>query len=431
MRRVFILPILILLLVASAALANDKSPPDQTGSEPVTIQVSDHQKARRYALFPLEFPSYILRFATWPIGIGTRYLAQSGAIDRVMNFLSNDDKTFWVYPIIEGGAGSSFGGGVGVKHSDLFHRDYHTGASYRTHINEDQIANGYFAQPNAFEVAGRPISYGLDVEWLRFMGQDFYGIGDGSTQANHSKYMTNQTRIKANIGYNISDPLSISLELGTKISTTGNSTRDGYPSVSTTFPLDTLAGFQDWITYFTAGLKLAYDTRDNKLLSERGGLYLASITNFKDVDHGSFDFIRYNIDLRHSFPLWKPRSALTLHTGWVFNRSTGGSPVPFYELAVLDAFTPLRGFSRGRFEDNDSAIFNVEYRFPLWDTFDGVVFFDTGRVFHTPSDFAFKNFKFTGGGGLRMRFLGLMLLRLDVAYGGEGVNYIFGVSKSL
>lgn len=419
------------MLSSAPLFAEEENTPAGKGNELVTIKVPNNHRVRQIARFPLDLPAYVLRAVTWPIGVGSRYLVESGALDRTLDFLSNGERTLWVYPIIEGGAGSSFGGGLGIKHSNLFHRGYRTGATYRIHINEDQIATGYFGQPKAFELANRPVSYEFDVEWQRYTGQDFYGIGNDSSQANHSKYLLNETELDASLAYHLTKPLSIALIAGTNIATTGNSIRDGYPSVSTTFAPDITSGFQKWVSYFTAAFDIAYDTRDNKILTETGGLIRASFKRFQNADSGSYSFNRYNFDARHSLRLWRPRSVLTIHTGWVFNQSTGKNQIPFWQLAILDASTPLRGFSRGRFADKDSAIFNAEYRFPLWEAFDGVVFYDTGRVFHTPSDFSFNNFKYSVGGGLRARLFGIMLFRFDAAYGGEGMNYIFGISKSL
>lgn len=427
--------IALILFTPEALFASQKNPARTNHAtapdEPVTVKAPNSHRVRQMARLPLDLPSYILRAATWPIGVGSRYLVESGALDRTLDFLSNKERTMWVYPIIEGGAGSGFGGGFGIKHSNLFHRGYRAGASYRIHINEDQIATGYFGQPDAFELAARPFSYRFDVDWQRYTGQDFYGSGNASSQANHSKYLLSGTGLNSRLAYHITKSLSTALILGVSYSRTGNSTRDGYPSISTTFPPNELAGFQNWISYLTAAFDIEYDTRDNKVLTETGGLVSASFRRFQNMGSGPYNFNRYNFDVRHSIRLWKPRSALTLHMGWVFNQSTGGSQIPFWQLAILDASTPLRGFSRGRFTDNDSAIFNAEYRFPLWEAFDGVVFYDTGRVFHNPPDFSFGNFKYSVGGGLRVRLFGIMLFRFDAAYGGEGMNYIFGVTKSL
>ena len=90
----------------------------------------------------------------------------------------------------------------------------------------------------------------------------------------------------------------------------------------------------------------------------------------------------------------------------------------------------MRGFDWGRFRDNASVVFNVEYRYPVWDYIDGQLFFDTGRVFNGPEDFSFKNFKFSGGAGFSFRTKDYFLLRFQAAYGGEGLKILFKTSQS-
>jgi outer membrane translocation and assembly module TamA len=64
-------------------------------------------------------------------------------------------------------------------------------------------------------------------------------------------------------------------------------------------------------------------------------------------------------------------------------------------------------------------LFNFEYRFPVWSLIDGVIFCDTGRVFHSPSDISFANMKYSAGGGLKIRIPNLAMFRFEAAYGGE------------
>ena len=120
---------------------------------------------------------------------------------------------------------------------------------------------------------------------------------------------------------------------------------------------------------------------------------------------------------------------LALRTEWDFRHGMD-SVVPYFEMAALDAFSPDREFSGGRFHDNAMAVFNIEYRFPVWKYLDGEIFFDTGRVFNGFKDVSFKHFKTSGGMGLRLRTKNFFLCRLQVAYGGEGVKVLFKTSQA-
>ncbi len=178
-------------------------------------------------------------------------------------------------------------------------------------------------------------------------------------------------------------------------------------------------------------LTLQYDTRDNVSLPSKGGIYSASYYRYQSLGSGSFSFNQFELDARRFISLKRPRMVLALHGGLIAQQTGGDNTIPFYRLATLDVNSPLRGFTTGRFHDKNLVVLNAEYRFPVWSSIDGVLFFDTGRVFHSFSDFTLNDFKYGGGGGLRIRAMGLMLFRFDLAYGGEGVQALVGISKSL
>ncbi len=411
--------IIICLLVAPAAWADDPV---------VTVTPPNSRIYKKILLFPLEIPKYALQAATFPLGITSRYVERKHIQQRVADFLSNDDKTFWVYPIIEGGAGSGFGGGPALKHINLFDDGYQLSANYRIHINMDQQAGASIGKPDAFEIFGAPVSWSFSPQWFRFLDQNFYGFGNDSQQGNKSQYLINQTDILGEIAAHPLENFSVGLDLGYSLATTGEGDS---PTIDSIFPVNSLSGFEKWLQYGIFGLKIEHDDRNNKSLPESGGLRKLTLARYQHFGQGSFNYNQLNLDLKQFIRLGGPRRVLGLHTGWTFQQIPSGNEIPYYRLATLDVYSPLRGFKRQRFVDRGMCVFNLEYRMPLWSTVDGVIFGDTGRVFHGVGDFSFKGFKYSAGGGLRMRAMNLMLFRLDVAYGGEGVNFIFGMSRSL
>ena len=100
-------------------------------------------------------------------------------------------------------------------------------------------------------------------------------------------------------------------------------------------------------------------------------------------------------------------------------------------LTELDVNSPLRGFSTGRFRDTSSVLFNVEYRYPIWDNIDGTVFFDNGKVFNGIKDFSFSDWRYSVGGGIRFFYGDTVFMRLQAGYGGEGVVVIFRLGEVL
>lgn len=404
----------------------------QPSADPVVkITLPKSYYTRKVFLFPFELPSYVMQAVTWPIGKGLKYAEKTHAIDKALDLLSNKDKTFWVYPVIEGGAGSGFGGGIGLRHTDLFHKGYLLAATYRIHVNMNQRAAASFGKPNAFTIGGKPVSYSFGANWQRWYQTDYFGIGNDSSQANRSNY----DYFDINTGFTmVVEPLknfSISPYIGYDTPLAQSSDGGGFPGAGTVFPTSETEGISTRLQYFDAGLRFAHDTRDSLDLPERGGLRSLTYHHFFCMNKNGFDYGQIELDVRHYIKLWKPRQVLALHTSWKFQEADGSDNIPFYRLATLDVNSPLRGFINGRFHDRNYALFNVEYRFPVWHMVDGVIFCDTGRVFHTISDFSFANFKYSAGGGLKIRIPDLAMFRFEAAYGGEGINLIFGASRPL
>lgn len=423
------LAILILLIVISAPGAL------RAGSvtEPiVTIKPPPGYTAKRIALFPLEIPSYVVKGALFPIGLGLRYMEDNGVLDKTLDFLSNKEKTFWVYPVIEGGAGSGFGGGVGVRDTNLFHKHYLMGASYRIHINMQQNANFSFAKPKAFKLFGRPASYSFGTTFARGLINYYYGLGNESSLDSQGLYSSNSVDTGVALSYEPIKHFLISPYFGVSTSNSGTKGNEGSsPGVQFVFPASQLTGFGAWVGYSNLGIRFVYDTRDSIESPEKGGVRSFSFQNYYGMNIAGYNYNRFELDARQYIRLWVPRQVLVLRGNFVAEVPLGGGEIPFWRLTVLDANSPLRGFVGGRFRDRASILFNVEYRFPVWKIVDGVLFYDTGRVLHRPSDMTLSNIRYSYGGGFNVRVPQLAFFKFYVGYGGEGVNVIFGTGRPI
>lgn len=399
----------------------------------VTIKPPRSYYLKKALMFPLEIPSYAVMVGTLPIGALLKIMEEKGVVDKTLNFLSNKDKTFWVYPIIEGGAGSGFGGGIGIKHSDLFHRNYLLGASYKIHINMTQNANLSFGKANALELFGRPVSYSFGSSFRQTLGDDFFGMGNSTNNANDGQYSANSIIIGSTLAYQPVDTFLISPYFGFDLGDSWSKGNNGssQPSVQDLFPAAELAGFDKWVNYAVLGIRLARDSRDNINETESGAVYSATFQRFFGMNRDGFNYNRYELDARKYFHLVMPRQVLLIRGNIAIESPDNGNDVPFWRLTTLDYNSPLRGFVGGRFHDRSSILFNIEYRFPVWRMIDGVIFYDTGRVFRNIEDMTLAHIKYSAGGGLNFRIPNLAFFKFQAAYGGEGVNIMFGAGKPL
>lgn len=387
--------------------------------------------ARKIILFPIEIPGYVLHALIFPVDQTMQMLERKRVFERVTDFLSNKEKTFFVYPIIDYNLSSSFGGGLGIKHIDLFHDQYVLDANYLIHINLDQFAGVSFGKENAFLLLERPVSFNVTTKYKRLLSYDYYGIGNDSQQNNHSTFTLNDIDLKAKFSYEFLKNLSAEAFIGIVGDQTGPQGRGDYPNVDTTFPPAQTAGYNRWIDYFRVGADLRHDTRDSKRRPMSGGFRELRFERFQFLGSGSYDYNEYTLDVGQYFTPWKGNLTIYLHNKWVFQQETGGSKIPFYRLAVLEMWSPLRGFKRGRFRDMSSVLFNIEGHYPLSRMVDGIVFYDTGRVFDGIKNISLNDLKYSAGFSLELHFTQINLLRFMLGYGGEGVNWSIGISKQI
>ena len=428
MRRFLTILISVLFLLPWHAFCQER---DQTSEPVVEVRAPESYILKKIAFFPVELPVYAFKAALWPIVEGTSYLERRHVFDRMGDFLSNEAKTFWVYPVIDWGAGSNFGGGLGVKHIDLFNEKYILNAEYTVNISLNQFAKMSLAKDDVLTLLGRPLSFWTEVQWNRVLDADYYGKGSGTPQSDRSRYRIADIDWDGQLYYDIGWNAHLEGRLGVATATTGPSTKGGYPAVDTTFGAGNLPGFERWLTYLRVGLGVAHDTRDNKMRPQSGGRRSVKFNRYQCLSSDRFSFNEYIFDFWQYFPLWKPGLIFAVHNNWTFQQEIGNRLIPFYRLALLDYKSPLRGFRRGRFRDRSSALFNFEYLFPVSRLIGGILFVDTGRVFDGIGDFSFKKWKYSVGGGVDLHLFRVTLIKFRMAYGGEGINFMVGMTKEI
>lgn len=371
--------------------------------------------------------TYVFRFVTWPIAAISYEIVRTGAVNKIINAVSNDERTFWIYPRLEIGFGNGFGGGMGVRHYDIANKNYQFYADYLVYWNLDQRGEFGIAKPDLTSIAGMPIGFRFDTKLVHDKDSSFYGIGSDSSESNDSKYLIDAICTGGAVTFEPVNKLVLNLGFFFLADQTGPGES---PSVQTVFPPQDLPGFGRDITYFVPGISAVYDWRDAAARPEKGGLYRGVFARYHGLGVYGFDYNLYFIELEQFIKLWLPRHVLALRTAWQYRQPTGGGEVPFFHLSRLDVYSPLRGFGWGRFRDRGSMVFNVEYRFPVWAYMDGAIFFDSGRVFHKIADVSFKDMKFSGGAGIRATTKNYFLFRFEIAYGGEGVRAMFKTSQA-
>lgn len=174
------------------------------------------------------------------------------------------------------------------------------------------------------------------------------------------------------------------------------------------------------------GLTLNYDTRDVAVASQTGEFVDVRFVPYLPLLGSVFTGWRASVDARKYWRLAAPTRdsegfAHTLAAMWFFDVMEGN--IPFFRMGLLgtnlSGAALARGYFGGRFRDKMMSVAQVEYRFPLFWRFGGVMFAATGNVAPSIGAFDFSTLKHSVGAGIRFALAPeeRINLRIDVGYG--------------
>ncbi len=140
-------------------------------------------------------------------------------------------------------------------------------------------------------------------------------------------------------------------------------------------------------------------------------------------------FARGRTELQAYLPLFRKGQVLALRGKVEKIHVPKGSLVPFTDLITLGGAEDARGFRRANFRGLGSLVLNVEYRYPIWDSWNAFLFWDEGQVFDALSDASIDGFHTSYGGGISMRAARRLLAKLQIGHSREN-NVLVGLAVS-
>lgn len=179
------------------------------------------------------------------------------------------------------------------------------------------------------------------------------------------------------------------------------------------------AQFKDGGHIFGLGINLQRDRRDNIFFPKQGQLMQFDAMAYNNAWGSEYNFITSAIDISGYWTL-VPSHYLAAN---IYLRSSVGD-VPFQELGLFGGPDRARGYVEGRFRDKSMAVVQLEYRFPIYWRFRGVLFGSVGNV---GPDLAVIFEEVKANYGLGLRFLlskeDQLYIRLDYGFSKEGGEF--------
>ena len=174
------------------------------------------------------------------------------------------------------------------------------------------------------------------------------------------------------------------------------------------------------------GLTAIYDSRNNIFFPTKGLFVQANLFSAMKFLGSSFSYNKWILDTRY-YQQIKGRHVLA---GNLF-MANSSNDTPFLDLNYLGS-NRTRGFDNRRFQDNSELSLALEYRFPVYRRFEGVLFGSTGTVATDLGSVFSSAYKNGAGAGIRYTINRKEGTRLRIDYGhtNEGGNFYFTINDA-
>lgn len=385
----------------------------------------------------LAFPFEIFR---WPMSQNLLF-AQKYHLDQKFQWLYTYLKNHGITPSVGYSGGTGFQAGLQLDIPRL--TDLKT--TYPDFIFNAWVDYGFGnhfqtgTEVGVEKIAGTDFFASGLVNYERRFEEDFYGIGPDTSRGDGTSYEIETTKVEGKLGYEFSPSLRTIFYLDYRNNniSEGDDERKGQLSYFTAKNLKGLSG--DKILSFRGELK--HDTRNFKDAPTKGGYQQLSMGYSEGLGDSDARYLTYRVDAAQYFKVGSPRRIFALRGLMEQHDEVNGGYVPFYDSAKLggygDAFQQsetLRSYGTNRFFGNTLLLFNVEYRYAIWEykelQLDAVPFVDVGQVFDEWSRFQFRDFKESYGLEFRLYVARTSLLNISVAKGDEGTNFFVRTKKA-
>lgn len=384
-------------------------------------------------------PAKVWHLALTPLGATIIWMEQKRVPQKLMDFFYlNDERTAAIFPLVSLGGNTGAGAGFMAFHNNVFgkRKRLSLSALYNTGDNNNaKVAyqdSSLFGSSFYFDLTGEYFN-DSDENLYIDVGQNPANIlnssigGNNSAENDETSYATEEIAALSNLGY----AFNARVGLGVVSSFRSTDIDSGDGTGGERFPGD-IPGADLRTKLFTIGgaLTLNFTKGYPRVLS--GTLVRLRYTYTNDVDGDRFEYNRFTASAEQFIPIPFLARNRRLALRGVFEKMDriGDKQIPFYELSMLGDASNLRGFDQNRFRGRGLLLFNLEYRYPVWDTWDAVVFVDEGQVYDDLGDLDVSGFHTSIGTGLRFMSRNGFLMRFEVARSSEEWRALFQITPN-
>lgn len=393
-------------------------------------------RTRKSALVHLfSIPAKVWRLIWTPLGATIIWVEQNRIQEKAINFFLNDDRTGGFFPLVSFGGNTGAGAGLTVFHNNLFNQRKKINLSFLYSTADNNTITLAYSDSTLF---GSSFYFNLLGDFFNDSDENLFigsavsseekansSIGaNQTTDDDETSYATEQGGVMVNSGYAINQKIGLGITSSFKRANIDSG--DGFggfqrdiPGVGTT-------------SLFSIGTTITFNFTNGWPRTLSGTLFRFAYQYNRELNGSQFEYNRYTVEAHQFIPIPFLAKNRRLGIRGRFEKidRLNGKQIPFYELSLLGDAATLRGFDQNRFRGRGSLLFNLEYRYPVWDTWDAVIFIDEGQVYDDLNDIDFGEFHFAAGAGLRFMSPTGFAFRFEVGASSEAVRGLFQITPN-
>ena len=383
-------------------------------------------------------PAKLWHLLWTPLGATVIWVEQNRIQEKALNFFLNDARTGGFFPLISLGGNTGAGAGLTLFHYNLFNRGKRINFSFLYSSEDNNTGTLAYSDSSLF---GTHLFFNLLAEYFSDSDENLFissalppdqlldssiGGNDTDVDADETSYKTKQGGFMITAGYALGRRVGWGMVGGIKRAKVNSGTGLG----GDRFP-DAIPGGGTH-SLFSIGSALTLDFRNGWPRTLSGTLLRFGYQYNRELNGSQFEYNRYTIEMNQFIPIPFLASNRRLALRGMFEKldRLNNKQIPFYELSLLGDAANLRGFDQNRFRGRGMLLFNLEYRYPVWDTWDAVIFVDEGQVYDDINDIDLGRFHFAAGTGLRFMSPTGFAMRFEVGFSSEAVRALFQIAPN-
>ncbi|MFQ5866100.1 MAG: BamA/TamA family outer membrane protein [bacterium] len=377
-------------------------------------------------------PAKIWHLIWVPLAATIIWVEQNNIQEKALNFFLNDERTGGFFPLVSFGGNTGAGAGITIFHNNLFDKQKKINLSFLFSSVDNNITTLAYSDSS---VLGTSFYFDLLAEYFNdsdenlFIGEDFENSsiqGNKTIEDDETSYSTRQGGFEVNVGHAFNRRVGLGMTTGFKRANIDSGEGRG----GADFP-DAIPG-SGTTSLFSIGSTLTFNFRNGWPRTLSGTLIRFGFQYNREISGSRFEYNRYTVEVHQFIPIPFLAKNRRLGVRAIFEKldRLNNKQIPFYELSLLGDAATLRGFDQSRFRGRGSLLFNFEYRYPVWDTWDAVIFLDEGQVYDDLGELDIDDFHWGAGFGLRVMTATGFAFRFEVGFSRETVRALFQITPN-